>query len=431
MNTNDAQYNISITFVDINFSAHEINNLAFIRTPLKHNASFCILNLDLYIIQQQMINDILIAKIKPKITITITTIDLSTQVSTRRYKDNKIIFKKTYSILKMSDLPFNIIESISNVTFYCVDELLHYLSGINTFNDNLLKIKGIDALYKYENYLTTRYGDNFNYREVNIDNEHINNFVFNQILLQSKSDIIIPNELLENYNIMHSFCLYFFDDFSMSEENNKLIDVVFINLRDIENYKRINIFDSKLKFSQIVNISSINDERNPLSHLTGQHISSNNTTGDFYQDKNTGKVDAIQVKNKSQDVKLLFDKRDINAVNSTEIDYIKDKAVGNLHINSKFDYETSTKNFNYLVDQYRNQLDKIITINSSNTIPSELQFGYSYNFEFNLGESSVSSGAKYSYTPISIINIFQKESVQSQYCIHNSKSQLLKISDPK
>ena len=430
MNNNDAYYNITVTFNDINFTSYEINDLTFYRVPLKQPASFCILNLDLYIIHQQLINDIINANFssnaRPKVTITIATVDLNSQITPRRYRDNKVLFKKTYSIIKMSDLPFNIIENVSNTTFVCVDILLHHLSGINTFNDNLLKITGNDSLKKYESYLTSQYGDNFNYRKVNITDEYINKFILNQILIQSKSDILIPNELIEKYNILHSFCMYFFDDFSLAEENSKLIDAVFVNFVDIDNFKRINIFDSKLKLSQILKIESLNDPKNPLNHLYGQNISSSNSTGNFFQNKNQNQVDVVQVKNTSSGVQMLNTERDFKSINSVNIDYVKKPALGNLNINSKFDTETSNKNFNYLVNQLTNTFHKIITIFSSYTLPTELQFGYSYNFEFKLDDTT-SSGAKYSYTPISIVNTFQKESVQSPYCIHNSKSQLLKF----
>jgi len=426
--SDDTYFNVTVEIKNIDFKSKEIEKLSFIRCPIKKISSFGMCTLELSNVYVAALAELIDNKVLPDLKITIVTVDLADREPTdnRSFTPRKKLIEKEFKIISIDNASVNADEDLKYITIVFVNNILFYLGNVQLYNKVLKSMTAKNALLAFEGFLEENFEGVFNFRKVN-DKINCNNHIYEQILIKTGNDLQIPNLLLYNYKLLNSFGFYFFDDFSLVPSNSNDVEAILINLTSVKKFKRINVFDSHLHRSNIKNITPLHNPLNPLMFSKDLHPVVKDLQTSQKHVKKTGQVNMPgKVVKSTSETMMLDSERPYNS------NVTKNKATpidlhGRIKIYAPDSMINAEERFETMANQLTNEMLNVIEINSPRTLPTEVQFGYVYNFDAHL--DTLTAGSVYNYTPISIVNTFSKESSKKTELVHTVRAQFLKFTN--
>ena len=403
---------------------HDVLFCAFIRTPIYKQASYCVLQINLTPIVYKLIQDDINSNKNTKFNLVLYLIDRK-----KDYQRIKQIFYKNYMVLSIrAEESVTLDKKRIVCRLLLVDPILYYMETTNTYNRILNNVTAYQALQDFEKFIKSTYGDTFHFNHVGCNNL-VNNYIYEQILIKIKNDLNVPTHIIQTYKPFHSFNYYFFDDFNLSEKNDKNIDCIYLNLTDknqletfdvveggdiLQGLKRVkNSKISDTNFQVFQDNSSINFNEYRMIYQNVKSIQSE------VPKQTTVKVDQTQLdfsKTKDRTIKIPKSTSIMTAKNKNKIPQSSQfntiYAPDNVS-NAKIRFDTAKKMF-------EDTFEMFVQFEANNTLPDWLQFGLLYNLE-------VDDPTNFCYTPFSIINIFQRKIMKENYLNHIVKFNCLKF----
>lgn len=411
----ELHFEIVLNIATKNYS--DIGYCCFFRSPLVKLSGFCLVSIFMsQILIRQMVSDTDKNKFLD-CTMSIYSKDEATN-------DNvNCIFTKTFKCIKViPDGAIRYQEDQMPVKLLLVHPILYYLSNNNTFNKILTNIKAYDSLTEYENFLTSTFGDIFNYKHIGAD-VNKNTYNYEQILIRTPNDLSIPTYLINNYKINNSYSFYFFDPFYIAEDSENEITNLYINLFDKKKFKQKDTYkyaDQQLMSKQI-QIQNLSDIKQKLIDKIGNRIIFNDKDIRYKHEK-FPKNTQLSKKNKpTVDEFTLTEDRKIKTFNEKSIaktNYSGSSAITSIYCPDNV--ENGELRFNNAIQLMSDIIMGIHYYEISNCLPDFPQFGHIYNLE-------QENKSNYNLTPISINNIFFRKRFKEHYLYHLSKTMFIRF----
>lgn len=293
-----------------------------------------------------------------------------------------------------------------------VHPIIHYLSNTNTFNTILENISAYDGIIKFEKFLKDSFGDIFNFNHIG-ENTLRNAFKYEQILIRTPTDLVVPNFLINNYKPYHSFNYYFFDHFQLSDESDKDIDCHWINLFDDQKFKRFDVsqYPDTREFIKKIGELPFNDQHGRLNRKEDTQVFLTYNTIFAQNKKFQASVD--NKTNPGSDNVSMLENRSLNLPRNEPL---SQKQISQSSLYSIFqvldDPTTAEQRFEVSKELYQ-KIDQFKFFEINNSLPTFPRFGEIYNLDSDLRSS-------YLYTPYSIINTFQRKNIREKYLLHRA-----------
>lgn len=308
---------------------------------------------------------------------------------------------------------------------YLVNPVLYYLSLTNGFNAILEDITVLDALSKFEEHIKSAHGDKtFTFKKLGEDYEK-NTHRYEQILARTNNDLMVPSNLILQYKAWHTYGYYFFDDFRFDDQGQTDIMAYTINLGDINQFSTKNLYDTKDTDIAIANMhiscQPIADRFNIL-YQEKPSLTVKCRNMEFGFRKATGEKEIPQLSTQisqgsystAESTNIIKSSSNTKSFKPTEqtIIYSPDSVVNGF------------QRFDKVSAQLRNNIKSIETYYLHDCHVDFLQFDQRYNFNpYDL--------QKYLYVPISLVNMFVRETGRVSIFVHNMKYQMLQYKDPQ
>jgi hypothetical protein len=135
--------------------------------------------------------------------------------------------------------PPSIFSMIVPVSLHVVPQQIHDLSLANSFYKLENKVTPTKIYNDYQQFIKERYSRTDSSFEFKTYDNHLNNFVFDNILVKCKNDIEVPNLLLKNYKLSNGVTYFFFDSMTFNAPNYGLL----VNLMNPNQFQIWNIYD--------------------------------------------------------------------------------------------------------------------------------------------------------------------------------------------
>lgn len=404
--SNFLDYEIILQAVETKELYNDVQFCSFIKQPIEKNSSYCLIKINLTdVVVQQIKNDISSSNF-PRFNLIIFLINNN--------KRSILLYEKVYKVLYLTtnDNDINIKQTVS-CSLLLVNPILHYMSTTNAFNTIVNNTTSYDVIKKYQKFIVKNYGDGFYFNNIGLTAEK-NEYLYEQILIKTQNDLVVPSEIIKKYKPFNSFNFYFFDDFNFSEDNTRDICVNYINLsnkklfKKVDMYERTDIFQGlrKLKYTPVSDFFSIvhkNSETknvitNEINYKTDKQIKSFIPTHKTIENK----VISINEYNNISlttniNLTLSNNRKKVNrSVEYTDL-YAPDSI-----INSQTRFENAKNLFD-------NKITTIADFYCPNSIPNSIQLGNIYNFE---------KQNDFKYTPFNIVNIFFRKNIREPILSH-------------
>ena len=409
---------------EINLCIHDniytdVQYCSFIRTPLTKLVSFCIIKIVLPELQILELQSQISNNLFPELLLNIYTIPTSNTTSDTDVPE--LFFNKSLTCLSVSTNPIKL-EQVTNIcTLILVHPITYYLFKNNTYNTILENITGREVLDQFHNFLKDTFGDIFKFSFIG-DNADQNTYRYEQILIKTKNDLIIPLYLINNYNINNSICFYFYDPFCISQDNDKEIYCSYINLKDYKkSFEQIDTFkyaDTSLMINKNKTISIADLKNNIIDKNLNQFLFVHQDIKYRIGDKPTGQILKKSPSNVS-DLDIIHDRKVKIVQNGMELltNYNNSSAFTEVYCSDSLD--NGQLRYNNAVEFYKNTIKEFVQYDFKNCIPDIFQLGKLYNLDPEIPNY-------YFYTPINIINCFIRKNLKEPYLTHMAKVLFLK-----
>lgn len=418
-------YEINVVFDIPKYKTNDISTLYIYRCPLVKSASFAILNINLPIIEYLQLENELRQNKHPKIEFDLFIADRSEKdpKNFRIHKKIKKLISKKYIILFSQSLePLNTKNETPLVSLYLVNDIFFYLNNNNGYNKILENITGLEAVQDFENFLAQTFGTTaFTFLKIG-EKKFINKFKYEQILTRTHDDLQIPTFLIRTYKVFNTFSYYFFDDFAISKNSQTDITNYLINLGDKKSFNKINVLNKEYadlhlgnalkKVYPLYDIFDNLAKINPTLILEGKEFN-------FDNKKATGTTQVPQLKSSSQ-TDQIQQQRPIN-ITKSNISLKSNKITEYLNLYAPDELKVAKERFDTISEQLRKNFQAIYVFEMLNSHPDILQFNNIYNLDQN-------NTGDFNFVPLSIINIFRRESQQT-FLKHSTQYQCLKYID--
>lgn len=410
--------------VDINgYKTNDINEFAVFRCPFVKTSSFSILTLSIQTLIFIGIETECKAHNFLPIVITIKQNDTSVEPTIGNpsvYGETRILAVKNYIILNVeTDEPIDISQGYATVILYLVNPVLYYLSTTNSYNKILEDKTGLEILEDFEEHLKSIYGDKtFSFTKIE-DSKNKNNFKYEQVLICSNNDLLIPSLILQNYKPFNSFSFYFFDDFVITEKNETDIVGYFINLRDKDTFKKIDCSNASevIIGNKYISTAIINDTFNMLNQTNPSRIVCSSDLQFKY--KKTDSKNSVPNMTVEKSTSNITNDRKVNVLKTSIIKTEKASTEQTLLYTSD-DIDTATKRLKIIKDQLIDNIEMVQYYYLRDTHLDFFQFGNIYNID-------ILDDGGYFHTPINLVNIFKRTTGRVPLLNHHMHYQLLKF----
>lgn len=303
---------------------------------------------------------------------------------------------------------------------YLVNPVLFYMNNTNGYNKIHEDMTAFDAIEDYESWCKKTFGDTaFQFKKIGKDYEK-NDHNYEQILIRQQNDLLVPVLLLNEYKAWHSYGYYFFDDFRITDDDSDLKDITAwcVNLGDFEKFEKKDIREEKYR-----------------DILMGNRFQKTQVLMDTFSDLYQKSTSLVV---KGYDRQFAFRK----ATEDREIPNISSKLEGTgeggrlnniVSTLSRASKPPTEETILYAPDdpkmaEYRFQLvgkllsGKMRSIMTYYLRDCHLDF-FQFNHRYNLSSWDEKD---FSYVPISIVNMFIRDSGQVPLMTHNAKYQVIK-----
>lgn len=396
---------------------NDITYCAFIRTPIVKQSSFTIIQLYLPQIQARQLQSDIGRNEFPRFALNIYVYDEPDNDQMSQ------LYNRTLECVRIYTEDFiRFEEDRIHATLILVEPIVHYISNHNTFNRIFEDKSAPQVLDEYEDFLIDIFGGGFQFNHL----YDANDYVYEQILTRSTSDISIPDYLINVYKLSNSFCYYFFDHFYIKRDATSEVVCHCISLEDVEKFKQedVNVFLDKKMTLNPIGMRNITDINEKFQGKIGHRIINHDKEMKAFYQKEPQEVDVEKKKDPIDSPLLLIKKGIRNPCRQVQIMFEKGFSTSEVvssatsTIYSPDDVDLGTERYENAKGMMENMLG-FYQYEVSNCIPDFIQFGYSYNLEQD-------NPYAYVYTPISIVNIFARKNQKEHWMYHLTKSQFIR-----
>jgi hypothetical protein len=417
-----ADYEIVVTINEE--EVNDIQTFIVYRCAITKTASFAILRINLKLESYLILEDDIRNSTFPTVPLKIYEVDGKDRSANNLGNRIKHFCTKNYNIIQIeANETVRIDSAYISCTLYLVNPILHYLNSNNSFNKIIPTTTALDAINDFESFLKSNYGnDAFQFKKVG-DSYKINNYIYEHILSRNENDLIVPLTLIQNYKPFHTYAFYFFDDFRLDDESEADIVGYLINIGNKDNFKRRDIAEDKYidvtSQLQLMKSYSVTDsfnemvKSNPSIVLKGKNIN-------YESVKAVGTVDVPNVNVESLEETIITG-RTVKSIHVT-ISTQPKKPTERVILYAPDNINNAIDRYNNVADQLRTQIHSIDSYRSKNCGFDVFQFGLIYNIQLNNKSSFV-------FTPLSIINIFERQTGPNALMQHNTELQFIKFKD--
>lgn len=425
----------------------DVITCAFFRVPLYSRVSFCMIYINIsFVVAQQIKND-LDRNIDLYLDLELyeTKWDNNATCIITDSTDERKLFSKSFRCMDIyrEHVP-NQADANCRVYLFLANPMFYDLEVKNRFNKMYKNKTAFEIIEDYETFLNKLYDkEPFWIHHVGIDDDIKSDYKYEQLLVSTKNDLGILDQIIYNKKPTKDFLIYLFDDFCFDSDCEKPIALHLINYanRSSKDFKKLDIlkyFDSLMTLSTIRE-GTLKDTLQNLTHGV-----------DTFVLKSTKQISEKVIKNSfistvnpttddpKQEV-LISDSKDPNntrVVNlvpnktSTKKNYIQDKEKSKKSL-SIFVPDTSTL-AEERINRYRELIEgtirAITEVQFFDCYIDLCQFGFKYNLDISqtvtANKEEVPLLGSYDFTPLSIINIFYKETEFAMK--HMIKSQMIR-----
>jgi len=413
-----ADYEIEV--IINNEEMNDIQSFVIYRCCITKTASFAVLKLNLKLQNYLLLEDDIRNSTFPIIPLDIYEVDSKNREKTKLGERTKHFCTKHYKVIQIqNNEPLRMDAAYLSCNLYLTNPILHYLNTNNSFNQILQATTALDAINSFESFLSSTYGDTaFEFKHIG-ESYQINKYIYEQILTRNENDLIIPLTLIQNCKPFNSYSFYFFDDFRLDQDSKADITCYLINIGNKDNFERRDITDDKYidVVSQLKNISicNITDSFNELSQSNPSIVVEGRNIN-YASSKAVGNVEVPSVKVETFK-ETIISGRTINAIYST-ISTQSKKPTEKTILYAPDNIDTAISRYKTVSTQLREEIHSINVYQAQKCGFDVFQFGIMYNVQFH-------NKSSFTFTPLSIINIFTRETGPAPILQHNTEVQFL------
>lgn len=396
------------TFNDINF-------VSFIKTPMFKISSFSLIKLYMTKIAAIQITNDIADHNYPKIKLTIWECETE-----GNKKITPILTITLLCVMIKKERKSAPEDNKDFVQLILVHPILFFMSRNNIYNTILENVTGQEAIEAYETFIKGSYGDIFQFEHIGIDN--INDFKYEQILIKSPNDLIVPTSLIQNNKPLHNHNWYFFDSFSFSGKKTNEIICFWMSLFDKNKLTQFDVtkYPDTRDFIKFVYDTPVADIDSMLNKKGETAIFINHEG--IYEKNEVTSSNLISSSKKSEEKIENMEDREIK-LTETNITSEKSFDQSSEHITVFVpDYIPTAKERYKICKEFFKSLDSFQFFEISQCSPSFPEFGQIYNLD-------VDDRSSYMFTPYSIINIFNRKNMQEPYLAHMSRFACIKYKE--
>ena len=328
-------------------------------------------------------------------------------------KDGRLIHFKDYHCIQASTcdgLNVNPVNPNCEIYITLVDHIIYDMSIKNVFNRKFSDKTAFEVLEEFEKCLKEQYGDKVflnSVGRVGITDEVKSTFKYEEMLVALTSDLQVTDMLLYSRKMLKDMAFYFYDDFYLDKTNTNCITNHFICFSDITKFKPYDLRKHyELHLTQNIKTEPFTDSLKLYTQGYDSFIWKTKYMFDLQEPPlemktvyrptiDTLKTSEYNINSERESVVQSATYSDINFKASKVRKkcmsiYVPDKKE---HAQKRFD------NYNALVNS---KIKQIVTFETRDCFCDWLQFGRAYNLDQVYPED-------YSFTPISICNIFYKD----------------------
>lgn len=417
-------FEISVTIQEIGLTAtKDVNEFRAIRVPIKKHGSFAAIILPIPLQKYKHLEDLEEQSNLLGLTLEIYMTDSKEAIpNTRSYKRTKHVISKSYTILSCESIDSNHEPQNQWVVtrLLLINPILMAMNNTSGFNKIIDSKTGMEAIEEFEGWLPGEYGDTaFEFKKVG-EGENLNTYSYEQIMLRQEGDISVPRHLLIEKKALNSYAYYFFDDFRITPDKSGDICGILVNLINKDLFTPTDVYGDKYKDIQGLNLIKTQPLNNPFGSTKQgtQRVVIKDATTSHKRNDDPSPVPVTQMKTVASPAPVSQD-RPNNAGTSSISTKDKDiKGVRNIY--APDDAENASARNASVGAQQQNTLRSKQFYEVKECLPETFQF----DRIFNLDEHERSS---YIHVPISIINIFRKESNNETKMKHGVQVQAFKF----
>lgn len=414
MESSTSKFEINLTTLNGEVYS-DIIYTSFLRFPIVKQGSFVIIRANMTsVIVQQILND-LSRNIHPTFKLQIYHID-------EKNKRIKTLFNKPYEVLTAKT--FQRIEWTSDhahVQMVLVNPILRKMGSVNAYNTLVENKTCIDSIDDYEGFLKSTYGDCFYSNHIG-KNVKKNDYVYEQILINTKTDLHVPEYLISNFKPFHSFAFYFFDDFHISKAAKENLSCHFINLYDPAQFERFDIgqyYDIAGNTRYTGKADFIDNFQNILKDNETVNISSREMK---VESKIIEQTKNPQIKSEFRMNEEFMEGRDMSITKDSKLINKQVKQTDHFNLYTPDNTDNALERITAAKEMISNRIDRMEFYVTIDCLFDWLQFGKMYNLD-------ADKRAKFVHTPIGISNIFTRISNKDKFLKHMAKYSVLKYNE--
>ena len=414
------KYMMEVTFCGIEASkTRDIGSFTSLRTPITKTGSFASLTVNIKYEDYANLQETISRNQYPNVDIECWICkneDLHGDIYPPKVED--VFFKqyKAISIKALEAVKFQAPYILCNLIL--TNTVLLYMQSTNGFNKILEDITPLDALKEYESWASSTFGSGaFQFTKIG-DTFEQNTWKYEQILTRNSTDLMIPNVLINHYKMWQTFGYYFFDDFRFDAESSADITGYLINLGSKELFPTVDVYKygDVAMGSKLIHESILHDPFNAL-YQKNPSIITKNYEMQFGFRKATGTREIPKV---TADVSQgTHSSERGSAIIKTSISLSPVQPTEETMIYAPDDHQKSLERFDKISKQLRDDMMSIETYYMRDSSLDFLQFGKRYNF------NPLDINA-YDYIPISICNMFVRDTGKMPILVHNMKFQVFR-----
>lgn len=332
------------------------------------------------------------------------------------------VCRKYYLIVHVEPLEDARLEApYTRTVLFLANPVLFWLQCTNGYNVIEEDKTVLEALENYESWLNKTFGQTaFQFEKV-AENYKPNNWKYEQILTRSHTDLMIPTNLLQEYKPFDSFSYYFFDDFRFDDQTKADITGYLVNLGDINQIPTKDMFADEASdifaATEFIRAQTLNDPYNALYQENPSLIIKGYDMQFGFQ-KAEGMKELPQLSTTSKPGTYSSTKK-ANVI-KTELSGKVQLPTEETLLYAPDDPKKAFDRFNIVSEQLRRQILAIEEYYMRDSHIDFIQFGKRYNMSpFDIKQ--------YTYLPISICNMFVRDTGAVAMYTHNMKFQVLKF----
>ena len=404
----------------------DVDSFTSIRTPINKTASFATIALNLRPHFLHSLEEYTRSNMFQTLKVDINIVRNQDDLKSNYPPKVDEVCTKYYLILHVEPLEDARMEApYTRALLFLTNPVLYWMQCTNAYNIIEEDITVFDALENYESWLKETFGQTaFQFEKV-AENYKKNDWEYEQILIRSNNDLMIPTNLIQNYKMFDSYSYYFFDDFRFDENAEADITGYLINLGNLEEIPTKNIVDEDTNdifaATEFVRGQTLSDpfnvlyQENPSLIIKGYDMQ-------FGFEKAEGKKEVPQLTTQAYP----------GTYSSTQkATVIKTELSGKVQLPSEQtllyapdDPKKAFDRFDVISEQLRKKILAIEEYYMRDSHIDFIQFGNRYNLSpFDI--------TQYAYVPISICNMFVRDSGAVAMFTHNMRFQTFKFEPPE